>query len=236
MKIKSWSQLLNAAKHDYKKNSFILVPALVTVILSIIFQPFAGAQQVYPFFALLLVSVLAGVYIKAGMLEIVGKSSKGKASLKDCWKTANKKFFSLLGAEIIIGVIIGFIILSGIVAIRYNVFGSAIEIILIGTYGLLFATAALFLSFTSYAVVLSDKKAVAGLRESAKFVQRNFSSVIIFFIIMTALLTPVMLSVLWLQTGTLNSTLSTFLASMIMWLAMPYFLFLQGYFYLAKKK
>ncbi len=238
MKINSWQQLLAAAMQGYRKNSIILVPALVTVILSILFQPLSGgtALQAYPFLAALIISVLAGVYIKAGMLGIVGKSWKGKASLKECWRSANRKFFSLLGAEILILGILGSILLAGLVAVLYNSFGSVVESILIGIYGVMFLVAALFLSFTSYAVILSDKKALAGARESAKFVQKNLASVVIFFVIMAVLLAPIMISVLFLQAGALNKTVSTFLASLIMWLATPYFVFLQGYFYLAKKK
>jgi len=236
MKIKSWSHLLSAAAYGYRKNSIILVPAIITVILSILFQPFSKEVQTYSFFAALIVSVILGVYIKAGMIGIVKKSWKDRASLKDCWSIANKKFFSLLGAEILVLIILGSIAVSGFVAAAYNVFGNVGEYMLFVVYGILFAIAALFLSFTSYAVVLSDKKSVDALRESAKFVQKNLSSVLIFFIIMFALLAPVMASVLFLQTGTLDKTVSTFLAALIMWLAMPYFLFLQGYFYLAKKK
>ncbi len=238
MKIKSWQHLLGTAWHSYRKNSIILVPALVTVILSVLFQPFSSgtALQAYPFLAALIVSVIAGVYIKAAMLGIVGKSWKGRASLKECWSTANRKFSSLLGAEILILGILGSILLAGSVAVLYNSFGATVEAVLISVYGAMFLIAALFLSFTSYAVILSDKKSLAGARESAKFVQKNLASVVIFFVIMFALLAPVMTSVLFLQAGALNKTISTFLSALIMWLATPYFIFLQGYFYLAKKK
>lgn len=236
MKISSWKQLLSAALHGYKKNSFILIPALVTILLSVFIQPFSGKnvfQYQYPFLTILIISVLIGIYIKAGMLGIVGKSWKGRAILSDCWKTANKKFFSLLGAEIIAIGIIGSIIIAGISSVSF------VPSLLI-IYGAVFVIAALFLSFTSYAVVLSGLQALEGIKESIRFVRKNFFSVVLFFIILFALLAPIMLAVLALEFAStanlIDKTVSTFLISVTMWLVAPYFIFLQGYFYLAKKK
>lgn len=228
-KITGWASLLSVSYQGYKKNPFILIPALIPILFSIFLNAIENLG-VYAFFVFMVISFLIGIYVKAGMLGIVKGSWRRKSSLKEFWKTANKKFFNLLGAETVVITIVGLIILG---AWTFAPLSSLLTLF----YGIGFAVAVLFLSFTSYAIILSDLKALDGIKESVRFVRKNFFRVILFFIIVFLLILPVIATVSALKVSAplIGNVSSSFLRSVIMWVVSPYFLFLQAYFYLAKK-
>lgn len=234
IKFKSWSELLSKAFQAYKKNSFILIPALIPIIFSVFIETFTEISSL--FYTLLLFLIVVGIYIKAGMLGIVKESLKLKSSLKTFFKTANKKYISLLVADLIVaGIIFLFIFSLGIPLLAnlyYNMNG--ILIFLSGIILAVIVLICLHLSFTSYAVILSDLKAIQGIKESIMFVKKNFLKVILFYVIVFLLMIPIISAISLIK---LYSSLevSIFLSNIIIWLITPYFMFLQGYFYLSKK-
>lgn len=233
-KIKSWSELLLKSLKNYKRNSFILIPALIPVIFFIFLETFAEFTNL--FLILFVTMLFIGIYVKAGMLGIVRESLNKTSSLKTFFNTANKKFPSLLAADLIVGGIL--LILISLVAIPLVAkmyYGMDGLLLIISVISLIISvTICLFLSFTSYAVVLSDLKAIQGIKESIKFVRRNFIKVILFYIIVFVLIIPV-ISLLGLINLYTSQITKIFLTNLIVWLITPYFMFLQGYFYLSKR-
>lgn len=248
-RIKGWGALLQAAYQGYKKNTFILIPALVPVILSIFVQAIslsgvADSSQGFLASAIIFILMaavvfLAGIYISAGMLGIVRSSIKnksGKSSMAAFWKAAKTKFLSLLGAYIIAYAIIFSIILAAMISLIFNPLGSTVELFIVLIYLVLVVFTVLLVSFASYAVVLADLKAVPALRESSEFVKRNFFSVIILLLITIVLIAAAIFLATAVAALAANEMVVNFTVNLVVWLITPYILFLFSYFYASKTK
>lgn len=249
-RISSWPALLSASLEGYKKNYFILIPALIPIIFSVFVRTisiymndivFFSNEFFYASYAFIMVIFLGfvtGVYVSAGMYGIIKESirkNSGISSLREFCKCAKAKFPSLLGAQTIVGTVMVFIMMASVLALGpvYTNIMFALPVAFVCFVVL--AAAVIFLTFTPYAVVLTNLKAIEGIKESMSFARKNMPSIALLFIIIFALLIPITL-IAGVFDIIFSPYVSSVLYSVIMWLAAPYFLFLQGYYYAAKTK
>lgn len=254
----SWSDLVKSAWNGYMQNKNILVPLALPVLFSLIFSlfqygsPFVaslGGFGAAIFVILFLVMIPVSIYASGAAISIVKDSIRGKARLADAWKTANRKFWSLLGASLLAGLIFAAIYFVGllipiVLMVISALAGNSLLLIVslawtaIGFIVLLIVS--IFLGFTSYAVMISDAKAVEGLRTSWNFVKKNFWSVIILYIITFLIVLPILIASF--ASGFVAVRYPgyqlpvTLLSVLVTWLVSPFLLMLSGYFYMQRKK
>lgn len=249
-RISGWPALLSASLEGYKNNYFILIPALIPIIFSIFIRTISIYMNdiilfskeffyaSYAFAMVLFLGFVTGVYVSAGMYGIIKESIKkksGVSSLTEFCKYAKTKFPSLLGAQAIVGTATVFVLTAGVLALAPVYTNALFALPIAFVFFAILAIMVIFLTFTPYAVVLADLKAVEGIKESMSFARKNTPSIALLFIIIFALLIPLVL-IAGAFDIIFSPYVSSVLYSVIMWLASPYFLFLQGYYYAAKTK
>ncbi len=251
-KIRGWSALLSASLEGYKKNYFVLLPALIPFLFSVfIIQVSSTLRQLSPLsleflyvvgalVALTIISSVVGVFITAGILGVVKESAKkksNKSDLKEFSHYAINKFLSLLGATIAVALVIFLIVFAATVSLVFNPWGVVGGSLLALAYLVLVAAAVFLLSFAKQAVVIANLGALDGVRESTEFVRKNTLPVIVFFLVLLGLWILVFIAASLLQVVlSFSPSLQSVALNFVLWIVSPYFAFLQGYYYIAKTK
>lgn len=253
-----WSGLIGAAWNGYMRNKLILVPLALPALFSLIvslfqygeyFDASLGASGIALFVAFFLILIPVSLYSSIAAISIVKDSWKGKAKLANAWKTANKKFWSVLGASLLMVLLFFAVYFIGIavpvILMLASLFAKTALIMIVSLIWMLIGLVALIalsilLGFTSYAVIISDAKAVEGLRTSWNFVRKNFWSTIILLIINFLISLPILVAAF--ATGISSALYPDYQLSIILlevlvsWLISPFLIMMSGYFYMQRKK
>ncbi len=254
----SWSDLVKSAWNGYMQNKNILVPLAIPTLFSLLLTVFQleefalsiGAAGAFAAFILIIaIFIPLSIYASGAAISIVKDSIRGRARLADAWRTAGRKFWSLLGASLLAGLIFAAVYFVGLLMpiVLMVVSASAGNSLLliaslawmaIGFIALVIVS--IFLGFTSYAVIISDTKAVEGLRTSWSLVKKNFWSVIILYILTFLIMLPIFIASF--ASGFVAVRYPgyqfpiTLLSVLVTWLITPLLLMLSGYFYMQRKK
>lgn len=260
-KINGWSGLIKSAWKGYMQNKSILVPSAIPAIMSFILlvlqagkysqliTMFGSMGFIVPLFIILAATILVSLYAASASISIVKDSWKKKATLGNAWKTANRKFRSILGAFLLSVMVFLAVYLVGIgipiVLMIVSAFAKNLAVIIFSliwaVIGLIAVIAvSILLSFTNYAIIISDTKTFDGLKASWNFVGKNFWSVVALFVIVSIINIPLMLL------GFASGLASVFypeyeipflvVQTVAVWLVSPIFLMMFGYFYMQRKK
>ena len=209
---------LKRAWAAYKKNfwplvgSYLLLTAITMLLaflgIALVMIPFIGyavdqipteseialaAPLVVSGFLVFLIAVVVGTILKCGYIGLAAEALKKKTKLSTLFDTVRKRWVSLLGTEILKGIITLFLfapaLFFGLPQLQIAEDGS----FAVGSWSLLcvailLAIVAAFVSllfvFNAYAVVLDKTTAVGGIRKSFEFVRKTYISLLALVILL----------------------------------------------------
>jgi hypothetical protein len=253
-----WSGLISAAWNGYMRNKSMLVPIALPALFSLIIALFQyggyfaaplGAGGIAAFAILVIVMIPVSLYASAAAISIVKDSWKGKAALCNAWKTANKKFWSVLGASLLVMLLFFAAYFIGIavpvILMLVSLFAKSALVMIISLIWMLIGFIALIalsilLGFTVYAVIISDLGAVEGLKASWNFVRKNFWPTIVLLLINFLIGLPIIVAAF--ASGISAALYPDYqfyiilLEVLVSWLISPFLLMMSGYFYMQRKK
>lgn len=155
---------------------------LIEFLLDSSTQPFVGLFIVGVIFAL-----IASIVLNAGFVRICADALKGRAKIGTMFSIARKKFWTILGANILAGIIKLIFLLVFLVPplleLFYKAFGVATLIWFFA--GLMaFILLAIFFSLVDQAVVIGNFRAIDSVKKSFLVVKENYLQ----FLVLVALL------------------------------------------------
>lgn len=196
------TEFIERAWNAYKKNFWqivgatILLSAVVIGILIAGFLPlvFSGLfsiskfltttqfqwsseliTSVFIFFVAMVVAAILSIALGGGLVAVYMDALKGKAKLQTMFSFARKKFFTILGANVLAGIIIaGMFLIAIAVAAAFTLINPLIFSIffVLGLIATLLIS--LLFSLVNQAVVVDDKKAVDAVKKSIEVVKSNY--------------------------------------------------------------
>lgn len=138
-----------------------------------------------------ILSMLVGMLISAGLVKMYAEALKGKTSLSTLFKTIKKKFWTILGANILVGLIMlcifglafaPLVTLSSMSAT--NVF-FVLPLFVVGVVIALLIS--LLFKFTNQAIVIDDCLAVAAIKKSISVAKANYIQLLALIVIFVAI-------------------------------------------------
>lgn len=152
-----------------------------------------------------IIFLVAAVVLGAGLVGVYYEALKKKARIKTMFRVAKEKFWTIIGANLLVGLIgiglVGLLVILPLVLIFViNGFLAGVLTIVGGVALILIM---ILLSLVNQAIVIDDKKAVESVKESYRVVKSNYFSFLILVIILTVLSSVVSLIpwVGWLVQG-----------------------------------
>lgn len=136
-----------------------------------------------------IIFLVAAVVLGAGLVGVYYEALKKKVEIKTMFRVAKEKFWTIIGASLLVGLIgiglIGVLIVSPLVLIFVinGFLGGILTIVGIVAFVLIM----ILFSLVTQAIVIDDKKAVESVKESYRVVKSNYFSFLILVIILTVL-------------------------------------------------
>jgi hypothetical protein len=158
----------------------------------------SGAQQfISLFMAGIVFSVIIGTVLEAGLVSMYADALRGKPEIGTILSVARKKFWTIIGANAIVGLVILALFAALIVPWLFLVLSAGASSVYATLWfyaGLIiFTLAALFFSLVNQAVVIGDLRAVDSVRKSFSIVRQNYLQFLVLSLVLSLIASAISL-------------------------------------------
>ncbi len=131
--------------------------------------------SIFIFFIAIIAAAILAIVLGGGLIAVYADALRGRAELQTMFSVARKKFFRILGANVLAGlIIIGIYIMVFALSAAFSLISS---VLFLAFFILSFIAAALIsilFSFVNQAVIIDNRKAVDSVKTSVKVVKLNY--------------------------------------------------------------
>ncbi len=173
-----------------------VVPLLFSGLLTISevltaaqFQLSTGlVASIFIFFAAIIAAMILSVALGGGLVAVYADALRGKAKFQTMFSVARKKFFRILGANALAGlIIIGIYIMAFALSAAFSLISSALFLAFFILSFIAAALISILFSFVNQAVIIDNRKAVDSVKTSVRVIKSNYLQFLALIIVLSVI-------------------------------------------------
>ncbi|MFQ6020550.1 MAG: hypothetical protein ACE5J4_00825 [Candidatus Aenigmatarchaeota archaeon] len=201
-------ELIEKSWNAYKKNFWTIIGALVILLVASVLLILIGIVPLYmgvsvsamlaqnpallfASFVIIAIGIILGMLLGAGLIGIYADALKRKAKINTMFRIVKQKFWTILGANILVGVISMIILglaLTPLFALTASggtlTLTTGVTSVALTMTGIIIAVLILLLfALTNQAIVIDNLKAVPSIKKSVNVVKTNYLQFLLLVII-----------------------------------------------------